>query len=508
MLSVIREGIGQWKNQQRVNSWLQLFNELQQFCQLPNFFNLFMKNQSIIRRRIKCYQIYLYYTRQCFQCSEFKKSKKAYHKKLSEAVKELEEELNKIQPPSAIDLEGSRVLKTHIKKQPKVKNVKEGMANLDEVDVTYTKIQQKEFEANDENVLDRWSRYIGAMGMDAVKKQANSSVLVSGIGALVEVAKNIVLSGVKMLIIHDEQKCTQYDLNGQFFIEEKDIGKNRAEVSWEKLQQLNSFVRNYLILISLNTILQQFAELCRQHKVKLIISSVDGVFERVFNDFRQSFIVEDKNDEQTVDYIVKSVTDKGDNKMHFEITSKHEFQDNEIVMIENIEGMIYQNRNSINKTVQKVKVISKTIVEIQLNGYSKYIRNETLKLVKVPVELSFQPYNQEFINKPIYDPNISEYDFIKLQNTEYLRNLYNNKEIKDENFESLFKHYPILGEFSHLSAYLGEFVSQEALKGITNKFTPIQQIFQYLKMVKQVKDLQVDSWEQKLLINQKNLKYL
>ena len=29
-------------------------------------------------------------------CSEFKKNKKAYHKKLSEAVKELEEELNKI----------------------------------------------------------------------------------------------------------------------------------------------------------------------------------------------------------------------------------------------------------------------------------------------------------------------------------------------------------------------------------------------------------------------------
>ena len=44
------------------------------------------------------------------------------------------------------------------------------MANLDEVDVTYTKIQQKDFEANDELVLDRWSRYIGAMGIEAVKK--------------------------------------------------------------------------------------------------------------------------------------------------------------------------------------------------------------------------------------------------------------------------------------------------------------------------------------------------
>ncbi|CAK71945.1 unnamed protein product (macronuclear) [Paramecium tetraurelia] len=429
-------------------------------------------------------------------CSEFKKSKKAYHKKLSEAVKELEEELNKIQPPSAADLEGSRVLRTHVKKQPKVKNLKEGMANLDEVDVTYTKIQQKEFEANDENVLDRWSRYIGAMGMDAVKKQANSCVLVSGIGALgIEVAKNIVLSGVKMLTIHDQQKSTQFDLNGQFFIEEKDIGKNRAEVSWEKLQQLNSYVRvnyetsellnidftkyNIVVVCATypNDVLFKLSTLCRQHKVKLIISSVDGVFGRVFNDFGQSFIVEDKNGEQTVDYIVKSVTDKGENKLHFEITGKHEFQDNDVVMIDNIEGMIDSNGNSINKTIQKVKVISKSILEIQLNGYSKYIRNGTIKLVKVPVELSFHPYNQEFIDKPIYDPNMSEYDFIKLQNTEQLHSLYNNKQIKDENFELLFKHYSILGEFSPLSAYLGGFVSQEAIKGITNKFTPVQQLF-------------------------------
>ena len=58
---------------------------------------------------------------------------------------------------------------------------------------------------NDENVIDRWSRYIGAMGMDAVKKQSNSSVFLSGLGPLgVEIAKNIILSGVKQFTIHDD----------------------------------------------------------------------------------------------------------------------------------------------------------------------------------------------------------------------------------------------------------------------------------------------------------------
>ena len=43
------------------------------------------------------------------------------------------------------------------------------------------------------------------MGMDAVKKQSNSSVFLSGLGPLgVEIAKNVILSGVKQFTIHDD----------------------------------------------------------------------------------------------------------------------------------------------------------------------------------------------------------------------------------------------------------------------------------------------------------------
>lgn len=41
--------------------------------------------------------------------------------------------------------------------------------------------------------------------MDAVKKQSNSSVFLSGLGPLgVEIAKNVILSGVKQFTIHDD----------------------------------------------------------------------------------------------------------------------------------------------------------------------------------------------------------------------------------------------------------------------------------------------------------------
>ena len=45
--------------------------------------------------------------------------------------------------------------------------------NIEEIDVTYekdAKLPVQVFDANDEQVKDRWSRYIGAMGIDAVQK--------------------------------------------------------------------------------------------------------------------------------------------------------------------------------------------------------------------------------------------------------------------------------------------------------------------------------------------------
>ena len=64
----------------------------------------------------------------------------------------------------------------------------------------------------DEKVKDRWSRYIGVMGIEAVRKQAATNVLIVGISALgIEIAKNIVLSGCKELFIADNTLCSQKD---------------------------------------------------------------------------------------------------------------------------------------------------------------------------------------------------------------------------------------------------------------------------------------------------------
>lgn len=75
------------------------------------------------------------------------------------------------------------------------------------IDTTYDdKIQQKEFDIDDQKVTDRWSRYIGAMGIDAVKKQTKAKIMIFGMNTLgLEIAKNIVLCGVNKLSLYDDQ---------------------------------------------------------------------------------------------------------------------------------------------------------------------------------------------------------------------------------------------------------------------------------------------------------------
>lgn len=151
---------------------------------------------------------------------------------LEKAVKELEEELNKLPAPSVADLAAKQTTK-RIKKKKENTDLKvlEGIQH-EEIDVSYEKkmTEDRELDINDEKVRDRWSRYIGAMGIDAVGKQAKADILVIGLAPFaLEVVKNLVLSGCRKLTIVDEGDIQVEDLAGGFFYQEEDVGKKRIE---------------------------------------------------------------------------------------------------------------------------------------------------------------------------------------------------------------------------------------------------------------------------------------
>lgn len=182
---------------------------------------------------------------------------------------------------------------------------------------------------DDEKVKDRWSRYIGAMGVEAVAKQAAANVLVCGAGPVgIEIAKNIVLAGCKTFYLWDDQEATWSDLAGQFFLSHKDLGKNRAAASSMKLQQLNFYVKvraisdkpmdagllddlNADVVVMTDPASNEQIELvnawCRKNEKKFIVSDVYGLAGRVFTDFGAKFEILDKNGEELQDVLLKEI---------------------------------------------------------------------------------------------------------------------------------------------------------------------------------------------------------
>jgi len=100
----------------------------------------------------------------------------------------------------------------------------------------------KRFKSNQDlsdDEAELYDRQIRLWGVDCQQRLRNANVLLigmSGVGA--EIAKNLVLCGIKKLTIIDHHPLTQEDLSAQF-LAQHEIGKNRAAASYERLKALN-----------------------------------------------------------------------------------------------------------------------------------------------------------------------------------------------------------------------------------------------------------------------------
>eukprot|EP00967_Tisochrysis_lutea_P080278 scaffold110152_cov29-Tisochrysis_lutea.AAC.1 len=88
-----------------------------------------------------------------------------------------------------------------------------------------------------------YSRQLYVLGHEAMRRMMASSVLIVGLGGLgVEIAKNVVLGGVKSVTLYDMELATLADLSAQFFLREEDVGKPRAAATLPHLAELNQCV--------------------------------------------------------------------------------------------------------------------------------------------------------------------------------------------------------------------------------------------------------------------------
>ena len=92
---------------------------------------------------------------------------------------------------------------------------------------------------------DLHSRQLAVYGRESFRKLASARVLVIGARGLgCEIAKNVVLAGVRAVSVCDSGACEAADASAQFYVDEASVKANvtRARASVGKLQELNPAV--------------------------------------------------------------------------------------------------------------------------------------------------------------------------------------------------------------------------------------------------------------------------
>ncbi|XP_074075283.1 SUMO-activating enzyme subunit 1 [Macrotis lagotis] len=105
-------------------------------------------------------------------------------------------------------------------------------------------VEKEEVGTISEEEAAQYDRQIRLWGLEAQKRLRASRVLLVGMKGLgAEVAKNLILAGVKGLTMMDHQKVFPEDISAQFLIPTTgSSGRNRAEASLERAQNLNPMV--------------------------------------------------------------------------------------------------------------------------------------------------------------------------------------------------------------------------------------------------------------------------
>jgi ubiquitin-activating enzyme E1 len=210
-----------------------------------------------------------------------------------------------------------------------------------------------------------YSRQIYVLGREAMARMATSNVLVSGLGGLgVEVAKNVILGGVKSVTLQDTQDTKWDDLSSQFYLKKSDIGKNRAEQCHQQLVDLNNYVEvkkttepltpelieagNFKTVVVTDGAgsvenLMKISQFCHDKNIHFILAESRGLFSRVFCDFGEDFKVTDTNGEVPALTMIAGITQEEKAVITCLDEARHGLEDGDYVTFSEIQGMAELN---------------------------------------------------------------------------------------------------------------------------------------------------------------------
>lgn len=172
----------------------------------------------------------------------------------------------------------------------------------------------------------RYNRQLYVIGKDGMQKLNDASVLIAGMSGLgAEIAKDIILTGLKNVTIQDDKCADVKDLGTNFCLTTQDIGKNRAVASLPMLAELNPLVNVRAVSEPLTTdliskyqcviiteslgqkALIEFSEFCHTNNIPILLCETRGVFGWLFVDFGEEFEVQDPRGDQPSKFQIHSI---------------------------------------------------------------------------------------------------------------------------------------------------------------------------------------------------------
>ncbi|XP_077369679.1 ubiquitin-like modifier-activating enzyme 1 isoform X1 [Festucalex cinctus] len=368
-----------------------------------------------------------------------------------------------------------------------------------------------------------YSRQLYVLGHAAMKRMQNSNVLISGMRGLgVEIAKNVILGGVRSVTVHDQGVAEWRDLSSQFYIREEDLGKNRAEVSQPRLAELNSYVpvsaytgtltedfmtKFQVVVLTSSTLdeQQKLGEFCHSKGIKIIIADTRGLFGQLFCDFGEEMIVHDTNGEQPLSAMISMITKDNPGVVTCLDEARHGFENGDFVTFSEVQGMTELNGCQ----PVEIKVLGPYTFSIcDTAGFTDYVRGGIVSQVKMPKKFTFKS-----ISSSMAEPEFKLTDFGKFERPGQLHvgfqaihafqkknnrlpapwnradgeemvtlakelNAAQSQSAKVEQLdEALIKKlcYVSAGDLAPVNAFIGGLAAQEVMKACTGKFMPIMQ---------------------------------
>ncbi|KAM4582095.1 ubiquitin-like modifier-activating enzyme 1 isoform 2-T2 [Fundulus diaphanus] len=365
-----------------------------------------------------------------------------------------------------------------------------------------------------------YSRQLYVLGHEAMHRMGTAEVLIAGMKGLgVEIAKNVILSGVKSVTVQDEGQAEWSDLSSQFFLQEADLGQNRATCSLPQLSALNphvlvsahtgplneEFLLKYQVVVLTDSSLddqKRFGDFCHERGIRFIVADTRGLCGQLFCDFGEEFEVLDRDGEMPATLMIDRITKDNPGVVICADDQKHGLCDGSKVIFSEIQGMTELN----SMAPVEIKVCGQYSFSIcDTSNFSEYERGGVVTEVKQPLMLNFKPLSEALNDHQLLILN--DYGKMSRHNTLHLAfqalHSFVKKEqrlphpwsqpdadlllnlVKELNSVSKLEEldeaavrsfsYTARGDLAPMNAFFGGLAAQEVIKACSGKFTPLQQ---------------------------------